>query len=115
QSGSWRRGLAALTDELGMLDEARAQLALIRNDGLDVYRHALWVGSLTYIADACVGVGDADLAQQVYRELLSIAERNVMIGHGVACYGSSERYLGTLAAAYAELGLGGLHLPRGVC
>jgi len=114
RGGSWRPGLAALTAELGMLDEARAQLALIRSDGLDVYRHALWVGSLTYIADACVAVGDADLSEQVYRELLSIAERNVMIGHGVACYGSSERYLGTLAAAYGELELAELHLQRAI-
>jgi DNA-binding CsgD family transcriptional regulator len=97
-----------------MLDEARAQLALIQSDGLDVYRHALWVGSLTYIADACVAVGDADLSEQVYRELLSIAERNVMIGHGVACYGSSERYLGTLAAAYGQLELAELHLQRAI-
>ena len=97
-----------------MLDEARAQLALIQSDGIDVYRHALWVGSLTYIADACVAVGDADLSLQVYRELLSIAERNVMIGHGVACYGSSERYLGTLAAAYGELELAELHLQRAI-
>src|SRR6478752_5877787 len=114
RGGSWRPGLAALTAELGMLDEARAQLALIQSDGIDVYRHALWVGSLTYIADACVAVGDADLSQQVYRELLSIAERNVMIGHGVACYGSSERYLGTLAAAYGELELAELHLQRAI-
>ena len=114
RGGSWRPGLAALTAELGMLDEARAQLALIQSDGLDVYRHALWVGSLTYIADACVAVGDADLSEQVYRELLSIAERNVMIGHGVACYGSSERYLGTLAAAYGELELAELHLQRAI-
>ena len=63
RGGSWRPGLAALTAELGMLDEARAQLALIQSDGLDVYRHALWVGSLTYIADACVAVGDADLSR----------------------------------------------------
>jgi DNA-binding CsgD family transcriptional regulator len=97
-----------------MLDDARAQLALIQSDGIDVYRHALWVGSLTYIADACVAVGDADLSLQVYRELLSIAEQNVMIGHGVACYGSSERYLGTLAAVYGELDLAELHLQRAI-
>src|ERR1700675_1321375 len=73
RGGAWRPGLAALPAGLGMLGEARAHLAPLQRDGLDVYRHALWVGSLTYIADACVAVGDVDLSQQVYRELLTIA------------------------------------------
>ena len=32
----------------------------------------------------------------------------------MACYGSSERYLGTLAAAYGELELAELHLQRAI-
>jgi DNA-binding CsgD family transcriptional regulator/tetratricopeptide (TPR) repeat protein len=110
--GAWRPGLAALLAELGMADDARAQLARIRRDGLDVYRRLLWVGSLTYIADACSAVGDADMSRQVYERMLPMSGTNVTIGHGVACYGSADRYLGMLATAFGDLPLAEGHLLR---
>jgi DNA-binding CsgD family transcriptional regulator/tetratricopeptide (TPR) repeat protein len=108
--GAWRPALAAVMAELGMHDEARRQLELLRRDGLESYRRGLWVASLTYIADACAAVGDAELARMVYDELSPHAGGNVMIGHGVACYGSTDRYLGTLAAGFGELALAEQHI-----
>jgi DNA-binding CsgD family transcriptional regulator len=95
--------------ELGMHDDARRQLELLRHDGLESYRRGLWVASLTYIADACAKVGDAELARIVYEELSPHAGGNIMIGHGVACYGSTDRYLGMLAASFGELALAEQH------
>ena len=51
--GAWRPGLAAVLAELGMEDEARRELEHVRNEGFDALRAALWLGSLTYLADAC--------------------------------------------------------------
>jgi DNA-binding CsgD family transcriptional regulator/tetratricopeptide (TPR) repeat protein len=99
---TWRPGLAALLAELGMEDEARRELELVRREGFDRLRKSLWIASLTYLADACAAVGDTDLAALVYPELAPLAGGNVVIGHGVACYGAADRYLGMLAATLGE-------------
>ncbi len=89
--GAWRPGFAALLAELGMDEEARRELSRVRQEGLDELRATLWVASLTYLADACAAVGDEALAALVYPELAPLAGGNVVIGHGVACYGAADR------------------------
>ena len=105
--GSWRPGLAALLAELGMVDEARRELVRVRREGLAPFRKTLWLGSLTYLVDAARAVDDAAMAELVYPELLPLAGASVMIGHGVACFGAADRYLGMLAAT-----LGGPQRPK---
>ncbi len=100
---AWRPGLAALLAELGMHDEVKRELRRVREDGLDEFRAGLWVASLTYLADAASAVGDRDLAGLLYPELAPLTGLNVMIGHGVAIYGSGDRYLGMLAATLGDL------------
>jgi DNA-binding CsgD family transcriptional regulator len=101
-SDVWRPGLAALLAELGMKDEARRELARVRTEGFDALRSKLWMATLTYLADACAAVGDDALAAMVYPELAPLAGGNVVIGHGVACYGAADRYLGLLAATLGD-------------
>jgi DNA-binding CsgD family transcriptional regulator/tetratricopeptide (TPR) repeat protein len=110
QGGAWRPGLATLLGELGMLDDARQQLALIQRDGLDVYRRTLWMASLTYIADACAAVGDADLGRAVYDQMAPMSGTSVMIGHGVACFGAADRFLGMLAVTFGDAEVAERHL-----
>jgi DNA-binding CsgD family transcriptional regulator len=100
--GTWRPGFAALLAELGMEEEARRELARVRQEGLDEFRSTLWVASLTYLVDACALVGDEELAGLLYPELVALAGENIVIGHGVACYGAADRYLGLLAATLGE-------------
>jgi DNA-binding NarL/FixJ family response regulator len=100
--GVWRPGLAAVLAELGMEDEARRALERVREEGFAGLRASLWLASLTYLADACAAVGDAELAALVYPELAPLAGGTVEIGHGVACYGAADRYLGLLAATLGE-------------
>jgi DNA-binding CsgD family transcriptional regulator len=100
--GAWRPGLAAVLAELGMEEEARDALKQVRREGFDALRAALWMASITYLADACAAVGDGELAALVYPELAPLRGGNVVIGHGVACYGAADRYLGMLAAALGE-------------
>ncbi len=102
EHGPWRPGLVSLLVELGMEAEARRDLAQMADGGLDAFRGSLWLASLTYIADACAALGDAAVAALVYPELEPLSGTNVMIGQGVACYGSADRYLGMLTATLGE-------------
>ncbi len=111
-TSAWRPGLAALLAELGMEEEARRELAHVREDGFDGLRSALWVASLTYLVDASAAVGDEALAALLYPELAPLAGGNVVIGHGVACYGAADRYLGVLAATLGEHALAVSHFDR---
>ena len=110
--GAWRPAFAALLAELGMEEDARSELARVREHGLNEFRSTLWVASLTYLADACALVGDEALATQLYSELAPLSGRNVVIGNGVACYGAADRYLGRLAATLGEHELAIEHLEQ---
>ena len=108
----WRPGFAALLAELGMEDEARDQLERVRGDGLDPLRSSLWVASLTYLAEASAVVGDSALAALVYPEMAPLSRGNVVVGHGVACYGAADRFLGLLATTLGELDRAAAHFEQ---
>lgn len=110
--GAWRPAFAALLAELGMEEDARSELARVREEGLNEFRSTLWVASLTYLADACALVGDEALATRLYSELAPLSGRNVVIGNGVACYGAADRYLGRLAATVGDHELAIEHLEQ---
>jgi DNA-binding CsgD family transcriptional regulator len=99
QSGStWRAALAVMYAELGLVDEARAELDGLTADRLAaVPRDALWLGSLSYLADACCAVGDRTGAAAVYDELIGWRGLIVQVGHLLAAHGAVDRYLGQLA------------------
>jgi DNA-binding CsgD family transcriptional regulator len=107
--GAWRPGFVALLAELGMDDDVRRELAVVGEEGLAGFRDSLWIASLTYLTDAAAAVGDADTAALVYPELAPYAGTPVMIGHGVACYGAADRYLGMLATARGDLDAADAH------
>ncbi len=107
--GAWRPGLAATLAELGMHDEVRRELARVREDGLDSLREGLWIASLSYLADAAAAVDERSTAQLIYPALEPLSGANVMIGHGVACYGAADRYLGMLARILGETELAQRH------
>jgi DNA-binding CsgD family transcriptional regulator len=99
---TWVPAFAALLVELGMEEEARWELERVRLEGLDPLRSGLWLASLIFLSDACSGVGDRALAALLYPELAPLRGGNVVIGHGVACYGAADRFLGLLATALGE-------------
>ena len=101
-TAAWRPGVAALFVELGMDDEARHELARIRAHGLEPFREALWLASLTYLTDACAAVGDQELAALVRPELDAYAGTVVVVGYGVACYGAADRFVAMLAATLGD-------------
>jgi DNA-binding CsgD family transcriptional regulator len=100
--GAWRPGLAATLAELGVEEDVRRELDRITREGLEPLRESLWLASLSYLADACSAVRDDRMAALLYPELEPHAGTNVMVGYGVACYGSADRYLGMLAATLGD-------------
>jgi DNA-binding CsgD family transcriptional regulator/tetratricopeptide (TPR) repeat protein len=108
-AGPWRPGLAALLSELGMEREVRRELDRVCAEGLEPLRESMWLASLTFLADAAAAVGHRPAAALVLAELAPLAGTNVMIGHGVACYGAADRYLGMLAATIGDTDGAGRH------
>ncbi|HEX5945937.1 MAG TPA: AAA family ATPase [Acidimicrobiales bacterium] len=100
QEGStWRPALTVLYAELGLLDDAARELThLVADDLRAVPRDSLYGGSLTYLADAAVAVGDRAAAAVLYDELLPYRHLVVQVGSNLAAYGAADRCLGELAA-----------------
>jgi DNA-binding SARP family transcriptional activator/DNA-binding CsgD family transcriptional regulator len=98
----WRPALCALLAELGLEDMVEPELEQVRRDGLDGLRRGLWLGSLTYLTDACSAIGDREVAALVYPELAAYEGGNIVIGYSVAFYGAADRYLGMLAATLSD-------------
>jgi DNA-binding CsgD family transcriptional regulator len=100
--GAWRPGLAAMLAELAMEEQVRSELDRVQAEGLEPLREGLWLASLTYLADAASAVAHEGVASLVYPMFAPLAGTNIMIGHGVACYGAADRYLGMLAATLGD-------------
>jgi DNA-binding CsgD family transcriptional regulator/tetratricopeptide (TPR) repeat protein len=99
EGATWRPALAVLYAELGRLDDAARELRhLVADDLRAVPRDSLYCGSLSYLADAAVAVGDRDAAEPIYRELSPYRHLVVQVGYHLAAYGAADRYLGELAA-----------------
>jgi len=102
QNGStttWRPGLALLYVELGDLTAAGAVFAdLAADDFASLPRDGRWSTCIAYLAEVCVALGDAARAPVLFRLLLPWAGRNIVMGGGTECWGSSDRFLGLLAA-----------------
>ena len=94
--GAWRPGFAALLAELGMEEEARRELARVREDGSGrISLHALGgVADLSGRRLRARRRRDAGRACST-QSWCRLSGGNVVIGHGVACYGAADRYLGT--------------------
>jgi DNA-binding CsgD family transcriptional regulator/tetratricopeptide (TPR) repeat protein len=94
----WRPGLALLYVELGDLAAARAVFDdLAVDDFAGIPRDGRWATCLSYLAEVCAAVDDPARASVLYRLLLPWAGRNVVMGGGTGCWGSSDRFLGLLA------------------
>jgi predicted ATPase len=97
-AAAWRPGLAVLYAELGRTADARAEFEnLAQYNFADLPRDGVWMGTMTYLVDVCTFLGDQVRAEMLYQILLPFAERNVVVGNGVASYGALARYLGALA------------------
>ncbi|HXD42933.1 MAG TPA: AAA family ATPase [Ramlibacter sp.] len=100
ESNLWRPGLALIYTELGQLDEARTQFEALAADGFrTLSRDGAWVASITYLAQVCSALGDAERAAILYSMLQPYSGRNLLAGTSIACFGAADALLGSLCAA----------------
>jgi DNA-binding NarL/FixJ family response regulator len=98
-AAKWRPGLALVYSELGLAAEARAEFETIAAEGFErVPKDARWVTCMTYLAEVCAFLGDAERAAVLYAELAPFEGRNLIAPPNVACFGAASRHLGLLAA-----------------
>ncbi|MFQ5593938.1 MAG: AAA family ATPase [Anaerolineae bacterium] len=103
QATTWRPGLALIYSDLGMEPEARAEFEHLAADGFaSLSQDALWVATVTYLAEVCAFLGDAERAATLYQLLLPYDGLNVVVGFAATCYGATSRYLGLLAATMSR-------------
>jgi tetratricopeptide (TPR) repeat protein len=97
---AWRSSYAWMLAATGRPDAAREQLAIVAADGFaalpfDVH----WRSAMAECAEACAILGDPELAAPVYERLLPYADEALTAGRAVVSSGSTQRLLGSLAAA----------------
>jgi DNA-binding CsgD family transcriptional regulator len=99
EAATWRPGLAVIYSELGMREQARTEFeAVAADDFAGVPRDGLWASCMTYLADVCTFLGDAERAARLYAFLAPFDGRNIVAGPDIACSGAVARHLGMLAA-----------------
>ncbi len=95
---AWRCSYAWMLAEGGSLDAARAEIApVIADDFAALPFDANWNAGLAELAEACLLLGDPELARPVYEKLLPYADRALTAGRAVTTAGSTQRVLAGLA------------------
>jgi DNA-binding CsgD family transcriptional regulator len=91
--------LAFFYVEQDRLSEAAAELEYLAGRGLECLpRDLTWLANVATLSDVCASVGDLPRAAALYQLLEPYARRPILIGHGLACRGTTSRPLGRLAA-----------------
>ncbi|MCK9923923.1 AAA family ATPase [Frankia sp. AgPm24] len=89
---------AAMAARAGRVDDARVALARLVGSGLrNLPSSSTWLAGMSALAEAAALTGDQAVADEAYRMLLPFADLPVMPSLAVACLGSVERALGTVA------------------
>ncbi|HEX4363058.1 MAG TPA: AAA family ATPase [Solirubrobacteraceae bacterium] len=98
----WRCGLALILAELGRTDEARRELEHLAAQAFDdIPRDALWLVSMSLLAELCALLDDHSRARRLYELLVPYDGRNV-VSMGGAYLGPVARYLALLAMTIGE-------------
>jgi tetratricopeptide (TPR) repeat protein len=99
----WRPGLALIYLKIGQRDEARAEFEKLAADNFtEIPRAGRWLYCIVYLSEVCAALGDAARATVLYSLLSPYSGHNIVLGAGIACCGSADRYLGLLRAAMAR-------------
>ena len=98
----WRPGLALLYLETGQREAARIEFEqMAEDDFAAIPRDGRWPFCMVYLSEICAALGDGDKAAVLHRSMLPHAGYNI-IGGGLVCCGSAERYLGLLSATMSR-------------
>ena len=102
EAAAWRPGLALIASDLGFEEEAQRifdELAATQFDfPIDARRNI----TLSYLAEICTRLGDADRAEKLYQLLLPYRDLALLVPIATICCGATARYLGMLAGAMGD-------------
>jgi len=100
---TWLPGLALIQAELGQLNDARQTFEQMAADDFVTIPHdGRWYYCAVYLSEVCAALGDAARAATLYRMLQPYTGRNLVLGGGLACCGSADRYLGLLSTTMSR-------------
>jgi DNA-binding SARP family transcriptional activator len=107
--------MAATALEAGDREAGDAALDRVVAAGLDaVPRDSSWLAAMADLAIAA-WLGDRpDLAADVYERLAPYADQVVVLGYGILCLGSAQRFAGVAAVAAGRYDAGVAHLRAGL-
>jgi DNA-binding CsgD family transcriptional regulator len=102
-AATWKPGLALVYLEVGQREAARALFEqLAAHDFAAIPRDGRWRFCLVYLSEICAALGDVARAAMLYRLLLPLAGRTIVLGNAVGCCGSAGRFLGMLCATMSR-------------
>ena len=97
---AWRAATALVYADLGLDAAARQEFEqLAANEFADLPRNADWMIAMATLAQLCAYLRDGARGALLYERLRPYAERCVVVGHGLVCLGSVQRFLALLAAS----------------
>jgi class 3 adenylate cyclase/tetratricopeptide (TPR) repeat protein len=100
----WGPGLAGLYAELGLLDDARAELdRLAADDFAAIADDGLREQCLAYLAEAAAAVGAGEHAASLFDKLLPTEGKLLRFWGNQACLGPADRLLGMLASTAGRI------------
>jgi class 3 adenylate cyclase len=94
----WRPGLTVVASDLGYFDMAKHNFEEIAEADFRLPMDAKRSATLSYLAEACVALGDERRAETLYKLLFPYRRANITIGIGTICCGAAARFLGMLAS-----------------
>ena len=107
--------LAVAAAQHGDRPTAASSLAALRGSGLtSLPRGSSWLVTMSGIAETAYLLGDAEAAREAYDLLLPYADRPLVGGLGVTCFGSTHQALGIAALTTHELDQAVEHLTAAV-
>jgi hypothetical protein len=106
----WRVMYCYALGRAGRESECRAEYESLKRGGFSVPEDLNALGTLSWLAETCHALNDADSASLLYERLAPFNDRMLVLGYaGIVCLGSVERCLALLAVTTGRPELAGRH------
>jgi hypothetical protein len=102
EESMWRPGFMLIASDLGFHAEARRQFETLAESDFALPADAKRPITLSYIAEACAELGDAQSAEKLYELLWPHRDTAILAPPTTVCVGAAAHYLGVLAATMGE-------------
>jgi predicted ATPase/class 3 adenylate cyclase len=99
----------------GRVEDTRREFTrLASEDFRDIPRDLFWLATMLIVVAPCITVGDTKRARILYDQILPYADRHMVHGYGIVCWGSVARILGGLAATLERWDDAERHFERAI-